>query len=304
MAGAMVSVSNDASAMYYNPACLVRTTRFSGETNHLSWLPQFNIDNFNYTNTAASFHMPKYGWFGINFSYFDLGENIWTNEVGTELGTFHSYEWFISLGYAYKFSNSISLGINMKVFQSNLNILPDYCYHEIYFDKNFSKWTLHRQPPGISLGISISNIGPAITYIDKKQEDPIPQNLRLGLSWNYLDTDIIGLITSVDFNKLLVKKDDSGEADPFYTALFTSWSEGGLNSITTGIGQQISIMTVFAFRIGYFYEDPNHGDRKFISYGFSFGPETLSLNTAWTMDWRDDNHLVKDTFIIGLSLAY
>ena len=96
----------------------------------------------------------------------------------------------------------------------------------------------------------------------------------------------------------------TGEADPFYKALFTSWSEGGLNSITTGIGQQISIMTVFAIRIGYFYEDPNHGDRKFLSYGFSFGPETLSLNTAWTIDWRDDNQLVKDTFVFGLSLAY
>ncbi|MEJ2052772.1 MAG: PorV/PorQ family protein, partial [Calditrichaceae bacterium] len=211
MAGAMGSVTNDASAVFYNPACLVRTTRFSGEVNHLSWLPQFNFNDLNYYQTAAAFHLPKYGWFGINFSYLNLGSNILTDEVGNELGTFHSYEWFISLGYAYKFSNSKSLGVNFKLFQSNLtdrsvtvgtetgdgnvtsfafdigylqqNILPDYCYHKRYLDKNFTKWTLHRQPPGISLGISISNIGPAITYIDKKQEDPIPQNLRLCVSW-------------------------------------------------------------------------------------------------------------------------
>lgn len=332
MAGAMGSVTNDASAMFYNPACLVRSERFSGEINRLGWMPQFKFDDLNYYQTAATYHFPEYGWFGINFIYFDLGENIWTDERGTEMGTWDSDEWALTLGYAYKHSNSISLGINMKVFQSNLtdrniifgsetgdgkvtsyafdigflqqNILSGYCYKKRILDERYTKWTLHRPPPGISLGITLSNIGPAITYIDKKQEDPIPQNLRLGLSWNYLDTDIIGLITSVDFNKLLVKKDDSGKADPFYKALFTSWSEGGLNSITTSIGQQISIMTVFAFRIGYFYEDPNYGGRKYISYGFSFGPETLSLNTAWTLDWRDDNQLVKDTFIIGLSLAY
>jgi len=332
MAGAMGSVSNDASAVFYNPACLVRTSRFSGEVNRISWLPQFNFDDLYYFQTSAAFHIPKCGWFCINFIYFDLGENIWTSETGEELGRFDSNEWAFSIGYAFKYSNSTSFGINLKLIQSNLtdqkvrvgtewsdgkatsyavdigflqqNVLPDLCYYRRFLDTRFTKWTLHRQPPGISIGVSLTNMGPDITYISEYQADPLPQNLRWGISWNYLDTDKIGLITSIDFNKLLVNKDMTGEADPFYKALFTSWSEGGLNSITTGIGQQISIMTVFAIRIGYFYEDPNHGDRKFLSYGFSFGPETLSLNTAWTIDWRDDNQLVKDTFVFGLSLAY
>jgi len=43
MAGAMGSVTNDASANFYNPACLVRTKYISADLNHVKWLHNLKL---------------------------------------------------------------------------------------------------------------------------------------------------------------------------------------------------------------------------------------------------------------------
>jgi hypothetical protein len=330
IAGAYVSATSDASAQFYNPACLVRTNLFSADLNHLEWLPQYNFNDLNLFQTSVAFRIPSYGHFGIYFTRFNLGENIWTDETGAELGTFNSYEWCLSLGYADFLSNQFSIGVNLKLISSNLsdatlgtadrdrnasgiaidigilgqNILSKYCYKRRYLNKNFSKWTLHRQPPGVSFGISISNIGNKVTYIDKGQADPLPQYLRLGVSWHYLDTDVIGLLFSIDTQKLLVNKHKDGSSDPFYKALFTSWSGKSLNKLKIAMGQEISILSLFAIRFGYFYEDPQYGGTKYFTYGTSLGPETFRLNLSYIWTWGDEDHPIKDTLVAGISFAY
>jgi hypothetical protein len=262
----------------------------------------------------------------------DLGENVWTDETGEELGTFDSYEWALSIGYAYRFSKHAAIGGNFKLIQSNLidrnitidgkeydgkttgyafdigllfeNIFAESCYYDRTLDKIYSKWFIHRPPPGLNLGFSISNMGPKISYIDEDQADPLPQNLRLAASWNYYDTETLCLITSVDVQKLLIKKHPDGDSDSFIEAWFSSWDEDGVNDMTLSIGQQIAIMSVFSLRMGFFYEDPNHGDRKYYTYGFSFGPETLSLNISWFDAVEGKNSPLHDTWFWGLSLAY
>lgn len=318
MAGAMASVTNDASANFYNPACLVRTKWISADLNHINWSPEFN---FHYDQTSVAFSIPEVGSFGISYCRFDLGENVLTDETGEELGTFNSNEWALSLGHAYRFSKYLALGMNFRLIQSNLtdfkvrvgseqgngedtayafdfgllveNVLSKSCYYDRKLHKIFSNWFIHRPPPGLSVGLSISNIGPDIKYIDADQADPLPQNFRLGISWNYVDTDIIGLITSIDVQKLLIKKNEYGESDPFMKAWFTSWDKDGVNDMTLSIGQQITIMSVFSLRMGFFYEDPNYGDRKFYTYGLSYGPETLSTNIRLIDTVDNDTRLSK-----------
>ena len=119
-----------------------------------------------------------------------------------------------------------------------------------------------------------------------------------------MDTEMIGLTTAIDIQKLLVKIDSDGNSDSFIEAWFTSWDEDGVNDMTLSIGQQISIMSVFSFRMGFFYEDPNHGDRKYYTYGFSFGPETLCLNISWFDAVEGKKAPLHDTWFWGLSLAY
>ena len=67
MAGAMGSVANDASANFYNPACLVRTQYISADLNHAKWLPQLKYDDLYYDQTSVAFRIPSAGHFGISY---------------------------------------------------------------------------------------------------------------------------------------------------------------------------------------------------------------------------------------------
>ncbi len=64
-----------------------------------------------------------------------------------------------------------------------------------------------------------------------------------------------------------------GEAkppDPFYKALFTAWGDGsGLKKIIASAGLEYwyGSPRLIALRIGYFHEDENYGNRKFLTYG-------------------------------------
>jgi len=140
----------------------------------------------------------------------------------------------------------------------------------------------------LNLAVSLTNLGPEIFYIDKKQSDPLPLNMRVGLAFFLVESDWNSITLTADFNKLLVKKaqDATGTPDPFYKALFTSWYDRPLKKelaeITTGIGVEYwyGYPKLIALRAGWFYEDPNFGNRRFLTfgaglrydiYGFDFG---------------------------------
>jgi hypothetical protein len=87
-----------------------------------------------------------------------------------------------------------------------------------------------------------------------------------------------------DFNKDLIHVDSTG-ADPFYEALFSSWSSvevrsnavnedeaeykslSVLDQMTIGTGLEYWYNNLFAIRGGYFYENPLNGNRKFLTLG-------------------------------------
>jgi len=85
---------------------------------------------------------------------------------------------------------------------------------------------------GLSFGANLSNMGPKITYVDAAQADPLPTNLKIGFAYKVLDMEYNKLTISLDTNKLLVVRHQDGTSDPFYKAIFSSWTEGSLREQT------------------------------------------------------------------------
>ena len=156
-------------------------------------------------------------------------------------------------------------------------------------------------------------MGPNISYVDAAQADPLPQNLRLGIGYDVLESKFNSLVLTVDFTKLLVNRTLSdtvngvyvpGEVDPFYEALFTSWGDG-LQSIQTSIGAEYwyGNPRLIALRGGYFYEDPSYGNRKFFTLGAGIRYDLYGFDFAY-ISTIEETHPLANTLRFGLQVSF
>lgn len=169
----------------------------------------------------------------------------------------------------------------------------------------------------LSFGANLANMGPTITYT--RADEPLPTNLRFGTAFT-VDFDEYNSITFTgDLNKTLVnvettrepKLDQNGDPvldedgnpefdvmidpDPFYKAIFTSWgsqdgvinpdneaeSLGLMQQFTMGTGLEYWYNDLFALRTGYFYENPENGDRQFLTFGAGLRYNIIGVDISY-----------------------
>jgi hypothetical protein len=319
LAGSFTAVANDANAMFYNPAGISSMNYASFEYSKYEFYPY--LPKLYIRFLSSTFRIPNIGSFGIDLTYFYLGEHIRTDEVGNELGKFESKEWSLSLGYSTKLHLYTSVGASFKIVRSELgsslgpdnntgfafdigvlfnNFLPELCFKRRFFDFKYQEYLQHRIFSGPSFGISIKNIGPHMTYISEAK-DPLPQQLRIGAAWYLVDTDVLGLLISSDIRKLLVKRDIEG-ANQFYQAWFTSWKDFSFNQLKFSAGIEVTLFYILSLRAGRYLESEKYGGDNYWAYGFSIGPETLRLN--WYYTENDNSYLEDITWHFGFSISY
>lgn len=321
-----VALANDATAVFWNPAGLAfqyDPENYESEHNfpfevslmHTKWLPQFNFDDLFYDYAAVRYYIDGVGTIGGSFTFLNLGESQATGENGEDLGTFDSKEYALTLSYSEKIKSNLSLGINVKYIKSDLvpkNVtvgseqtsgqansvaldlgvlwVPDF---EFLQNK-------------LSVGANLSNLGPAITYNDKKQEDPIPTHLRMGVAYNIIDDEFNKLIGTYELGRLLVHK-EGATADKWYEAVFySSWTKPGfsnvLRSFTHGLGLEYWYGNLFALRTGYFNEQADFGNRKFLTFGAGIVINSFGVDFGYISDSEDSP--LSDTMRFSLSFKY
>ncbi len=327
LAGSFTAIANDALAMYYNPAGLAQLKKGGAEYGFVQWLPQYTNDLY-FRYGSAAFFYPAIGTFGLSIAYLNLGEHWQMDECGLSSKKFHSYEYAFSLGYATTLNEQLSLGFSAKYIKSKYgynyyfgeikatawaldigmlyqNFAPDLCYKRKFVHDDFStihKWARHRIPNGPSIGLAIVNMGSKIKYANASQADPLPQNLRLGMAWNFFDTDLIGIIGSIDFRKLLVRAHRDKPADEFYQAIFTTWQEeDALSDVIFSAGFEVSLLSLSSLRLGRFID--NKEKVRYWSIGLAFGSETANFSASYIMA-DEDWHPLDETIYFGFSVAY
>jgi hypothetical protein len=159
----------------------------------------------------------------------------------------------------------------------------------------------------LGIGVNFSNIGPKVTYIDDAQADPLPSNLRLGLAYDVVKTEFNNLTLTVDFAKLIVKRREEGKSDPLYKAIFTVWGAGFnevMKSIQTSVGGEYwyGNPKLIGLRAGFFYEDPNHGKRKFLTLGAGIRYSLYGFDFSYINTVDDENHPLANTLRFTLSV--
>ena len=291
-------LADNSAAIFWNPAGIAFQSGTELSITHSNWLPQFNLDLFYDYFTFRQYIEDLKGSVTASITYMNFGEFVRTGEDSPDpLGTFHSFDAALTVGYATKLSPDWGIGFNFRLIHSRLSDQPtgqeqgkgvatsvSFDIAGMWRPATFVIPFLDDDIGGkISIGANLSNLGPKISYIDRAQADPIPTQIRLGFAYQLMGDEFNSLIYTLDFSRLLIDKTpvDSAKgiytssSKEFYQALFTSWTDKPfsevLRSFVTSMGLEYWYGTpgdfLFALRTGFFYEDPGFGNRKFITFG-------------------------------------
>ncbi len=323
-------LADNSAAIFWNPAGLAFLDGSEVSITHSNWLPQFGLNDLFYDYlTYRQYIEDLDGSISASITYMNFGEFIRTGEDSPEpIGTFRSFDAALTLGYATKLSEDWGLGLNFRLIHSRLSDKPtageqgsgvatsvSFDIAAMWRPAKLTLPLIGDFSNRLSIGANLSNIGPAIYYIDQAQADPIPTNFRLGFAFRLFEDDFNSLTYTIDFSKLLVGKADSaGHRDKFYKAIFTSWFDNSFNEeirdVVTSMGLEYwygGDDFKFAVRTGFFYEDPSFGNRKFVTlgagirydlYGFDFSYITTDVFK------NGENHPLSDTMRFTILIGW
>lgn len=313
-----VAIADNASAVFWNPAGLAFQRGNQVSLTHSSWLPKFNADLF-YDYLVGKYYIEGVGTIGTHITYLNLGEQVNTDENGLEQGRFNSYEFTGGLSYGYQLNDNWSLGTGLRFIYSSLASGTTVSSQEVNPGSSFGLdlATMYRSPEfefigrtaTLNGGLNISNIGPGIRYTSDAEKDPLPTTFRIGWAFTTdLDQQGINTLTfSNDISKVLARVDEDGNPDGMFESLFTSWGsyqrDTGQGIATLNTHQQLMYAfgleywydQLFAVRSGYYYEDPNNGDRQFITLGAGLRYRFFGVDFSYIHTLEEEHPLANTT---------
>jgi hypothetical protein len=150
MGGAYVSVANDVTAMYWNPAGITKLNEFEATFSNTQWIADLS---FNYAGLVIA--LEDFGSIGVNATFLTMDEMERTTIANPD-GTgefFDAGMYAIGISYARNLTDQFSIGFNVKFVNERL-------YHSnangfaldvgALFNTGFN---------GLNLGMSITNYG-------------------------------------------------------------------------------------------------------------------------------------------------
>lgn len=157
----------------------------------------------------------------------------------------------------------------------------------------------------LTFGANLANMGPKVSYIDVKQADPLPTNLKMGVAYKLVDNEYNKLTAVMDVNKELVRRKENGESDPFYIALFTTWGadlDDGtfMKSIIWNWGMEYWYSELIALRAGYWLDDL--GSISATTFGASLRYHLYRFDFSYVS--AGESHPLTDTMRFSLSIGF
>ncbi|WP_233525567.1 type IX secretion system outer membrane channel protein PorV [Chitinophaga silvisoli] len=303
-AGAMgdvgVATSPDANSIYWNQAKLpFATTRSAISVTYTPWLKELVNDVF-LANLAGYYQLDEFQTVSGSLRYFSLGTINFTDINGTPTSDFRPREYALDAGYSRKLSDNFSVAIAARYIYSNLAsgdvngqvIKAGTAFAtdlSLFYTKDFEK------DDGVkntwNVGAAFTNIGTKISYTSSAtNKDFIPTNMGLGTSYTFGLDQMNKIMLALDINKLLVPTPDSSgdyRNKSVISGIFSSFGDapGGmseeLQEVSVSAGGEYSYNDQFFVRTGYFYENKNKGNRKYVTAGIGVKYNMFGLNFSY-----------------------
>jgi len=327
MGDAGVAISPDVNTTYWNPAKLVyleSNTNLS--LSYSPWLRNIVPDvNLGYLSFAKK--IDERGSFGASLRYFNLGTIELFDANQNAQGTYKPNEFSIDASYARKFGDNFSMALTGRYIHSDLTngivngsqtkaangIAADVSLYLKNPAQQFGKDAL------FAFGVDISNIGPKLSYTTTGNCYFLPTNLKIGIANTWYLDDENEVTFAFDVNKLLVPtppirdangnvisgKDDTNQS--VVSGIFGSFTDapGGfseeLKEINFAPAFEYWYNKEFALRAGYFYENPDKGNRQYFTLGAGFKYSDFKLDFSYLIASQNQSPLANT---LRFSLGY
>lgn len=345
MGNAGVAIADNANALFWNPAGLADQVGTEVALTHSNWLPELSSDLF-FEYLVAKHHIKNWGTIGAHVTFLNLGEHEHRDALNTPLGNFRSYDLSVGVSYGFKVSEHFSLGTGVRWIRSNLasvNVGAQESQPGVSVGVDLAAMLkmpeFHLGPIATryNIGFNLANMGPKIQYSDSEQADPIPTLLRIGHAITFEFDDHNKITLANDASKILVRQraeevciDINDPAtcaltystDPFYRAIFTSWTPievlssavnddeqeyrnlSVIDQLLISAGFEYWYNDLFAARVGYFYENPYNGNREFLTFGAGIRYNIFGVDFSYIYALEENHPLANTTrFSVLLNFA-
>ncbi len=245
MGQSFVAIADDATAAFWNPGGLAWQTKPDIVLMY-SKLAEGLADDIAYNYLAYS--KPMWGG-GVGFSviFLNLGSSQAIDETGNLIRDFSSFDFIPMISYGATLTPNLAYGASFKFIYSQLspNIIELGIDDGTGVSVGGDLSLLYRMPDwNIKAGLLVQNLGLDIVYNDQNQAEPLPRNVKAGISWMPLDNALHHFLVTAEVTKSLVYLD--GDAiDKF--------------------GLEYEYYDMAAARFGYIYD--NEGNIKDPTYG-------------------------------------
>ncbi|HXX64293.1 MAG TPA: type IX secretion system protein PorQ [Bacteroidota bacterium] len=246
LAGSVVSLTDDPSLLFYNPASLATLDLSRGSAGFFKHLLDINSGYAVYGQSIGDL-----GHAGMGIVYTNYGSFDQTDDLGNTIGTFTASDLALSLGYGGTLDENLYWGAAAKFIFSSIA-----GYHSTGLAGDLGLLYLI---PGskITLGASVRNMGTQLSTYAGLHE-PLPVDLTVGGS---IVPRGIPLLLNINLHRLNESADTFGDRFRAFT-----------------IGGEFTLSRVFVLRVGY-----DNQARKDLQTGPSAGLAGFSAGVGITV---------------------
>lgn len=302
MGDATIATSADPNSSFGNIAKVPFNTNKAGfGLSYSPWLRDLGVNDVYIAAANGYYKLDDLQAISASLRYFSLGSIQFTDANGVDLQTYRPKEMAFDIGYSRKLSAKSGLGVALRYISSNLaGTVGTVTYKkastvagDIHYYHNGTK----ENGEGFSWGVTLSNLGGKISYTtDATQKDFIPANFGIGGAYTKVFDEDNKITFALDLNKLMVPtptNDTSASGLQKYHSqgVVSSWFKSfgdapdgiseEIQEVNASLGFEYWYNNQFAFRAGYFYENPTKGNRKYLSVGAGLKYNMFGLNFSY-----------------------
>jgi len=319
---------------YYNPALLGWQRGSVAGFSYSNWLPGVGGE-YRYNHVTGGIELDSRSSLAANITYFNLGEQTATDDNNRRLGNFSSYQMAAGLSYGRLAGRHFSWGLGGKYIYSNLasgqlvdgeQIEPSGTFA---FDGGLmfrsSRWSMGSSSGEVRAGVSLSNVGDGLQYMDGQSKAALPQTFRSGVAVELTPDEkgVHSITLMADATKLLSRMerkvtasgDTTWSSMPPLRALTSGWGTverfngqemvelNPFEQFGLGAGLEYWYNNLLALRAGYYVEHEDNGGRRFatVGTGLRFGPAEVDFSYLIA---TQENHPLDGTLRFSLKLHF